>query len=70
MAMHVETVGKGPRVALVHGSMGYPGGWQNQRPLAERFQLEILTRPGFPPNPPEQRIDFEQDAKLVANHLV
>ena len=69
MTMHVETIGDGPRVVLVHGSMGYPGGWQNQRPLAERFRLEILTRPGFPPNPPEPTIDFERDAKLVADHL-
>ena len=69
MTMHVETVGEGPRVVLVHGSMGGAGSWQNQKPLAERFRLEILTRPGFSPNPPEPRIDFERDAKLVADHL-
>ena len=68
MKLHVEIIGKGPRVVLVHGSMGYPS-WRNQKVLSERFQLEILIRPGYPPNPPEATIDFEGDAKLVASHL-
>ena len=48
--------------------MGYPS-WRNQKPLADRFGLEILIRPGFPPNPPEPKLDFETDAELVAEHL-
>jgi hypothetical protein len=50
MKQHVETIGAGPRVALVHGGMGYPS-WRRQETLAERFRLELLTRPGYPPNP-------------------
>lgn len=68
--MHVETVGSGPRVVLVHGSIG--GGWTTwwaQRPLAERFTLVVPDRPGTPPNPPVDHVDFEEQAPLVAELL-
>jgi pimeloyl-ACP methyl ester carboxylesterase len=55
---HVETIGSGPRVVLVHGSGGNSG-WPAQRPLADRFTLVMPTRSGYPPNPPLERIDFE-----------
>ena len=62
---------------LVHGSVvGGGPTWGAQLPLAERFELVVLDRPGFPPNPPVDRVDFEVDAELVAallepgNHLV
>lgn len=65
------------RLVLVHGSvLGGRGTWGAQRPLAERFELAVLDRPGFPPNPPVDRIDFERDATYVAglvhagDHLV
>jgi pimeloyl-ACP methyl ester carboxylesterase len=48
--------------------MGYPN-WRDQKVLAGHFQLELLTRPGYPPNPPEPVMGFDIDAKLVANHL-
>jgi pimeloyl-ACP methyl ester carboxylesterase len=58
------------RIVLVHGSvMGGRGTWAAQRPLAERFELVVLDRPGFPPNPPVERVDFERDAALVAGLL-
>ena len=58
------------RIVLVHGSvMGGRGTWAAQRPLAARFELLVLDRPGFPPNPPVERIDFETDAPLVAELL-
>ena len=59
--MHVEVVGSGPRVALVHGSGGNTG-WRAQRPLAKRYTLVMPTRSGYPPNPPLERIDFEEQA--------
>src|SRR5205807_7206796 len=68
--VHVETVGSGPRVVLVHGSVG--SGWSTwwaQRPLAERFTLVVPDRPGTPPNPPVERVDFEEQAPLVAGLL-
>ena len=68
MKLHVEMIGKAPRVVLVHGAMGYPS-WRNQKELSERFQLEIFIRPGYPPNPLEPEMGFDIDAKLVADHL-
>jgi pimeloyl-ACP methyl ester carboxylesterase len=59
-----------PRLVLVHGSVvgGRPT-WAGQRPLAGRFELVVLERPGFPPNPPVDRVDFASDAELVAGLL-
>jgi pimeloyl-ACP methyl ester carboxylesterase len=75
--LYVETIGAGPRLVLVHGSVT-PGWstWNAQRPLAERFTLVVPTRSGYPPNPPLARIDFEQQAVELAaiveagDHLV
>jgi pimeloyl-ACP methyl ester carboxylesterase len=73
--VHVERVGSGPRIVLVHGSGGNSG-WPGQRPLAERYTLVMPTRSGYPPNPPLGRIDFEEQAEeLLAvlepgDHLV
>ena len=51
------------RLVLVHGSVvNGRATWSAQRPLAERFELVVLDRPGFPPNPPAERVDFESDA--------
>lgn len=59
------------RIVFVHGSVvGGRGTWGGQRPLAERFELLVLERPGFPPNPPVARVDFESDAALVADLLL
>ena len=55
---------------LIHGSVvNGRATWAAQRPLADRFELLVLDRPGFPPNPPLARIDFERDAELVAGLL-
>jgi len=55
------------RLVLVHGSVvNGPATWASQLGLADRFELVVLNRPGFPPNPPVERVDFEQDAELVA----
>ena len=59
--MHVEVVGSGPRLVLVHGSGGNSG-WPAQRPLAARYTLVMPTRSGYPPNPPLEHIDFEAQA--------
>lgn len=73
--MHVETLGTGPRLVLVHGSGGNAG-WPAQRVFADRFTLVMPTRSGYPPNPPQEWIDFEVQAQeLLAvlepgDHLV
>jgi pimeloyl-ACP methyl ester carboxylesterase len=68
--MHVETLGAGPRVVLVHGSVGNGAvTWSSLRPLAGRFALVVVDRPGYPPNPPLERIDFETQAGEIAELL-
>ena len=58
------------RIVLVQGSVvGGRGTWAAQRPLADRFELVVLDRPGFAPNPPVERVDFAADAILVADLL-
>ena len=58
------------RVVLVHGSVvGGRGTWAAQRPLADRFELVVLERPGFAPDSHVERVDFEADAVLVADLL-
>ena len=50
--------------------------WEWVRPLADRFELAIVDRPGYPPNPPVERLDFERQAEEIAelvgsgDHLV
>jgi pimeloyl-ACP methyl ester carboxylesterase len=58
------------RLVLVHGSVvGASATWRTQQPLADRFSLLLVERPGFPPGPAVDRVDFEQDAELVAGLL-
>jgi hypothetical protein len=61
--VHVDVVGSGPRIVLVHGSVT-PGWttWNAQRPLASRFTLVVPVRTGYQPNPPLERIDFDAQA--------
>jgi pimeloyl-ACP methyl ester carboxylesterase len=67
-AMYVERIGEsGPRLLLVHG--GIVPGWQTwhaQRELAETHRLVVPHRPGYPPNPPGDGIDFPSQAQAIA----
>ena len=67
---HVETRGSGPRLVLLHGSVT-PGWltWGAQQPLADRFTLVVPIRSGYPPNPPLERIDFEDQAEELLEVL-
>ena len=55
---------------LVHGSVtgGRPT-WGAQRPLADRYELVVVERPGFPGGPPDERVDFERHAQWLADGL-
>jgi pimeloyl-ACP methyl ester carboxylesterase len=58
------------RLVLVHGSVvGAAATWRAQHPLGERFELDLVERPGYPPGSDVERVDFEHDAVLVANLL-
>lgn len=67
-----------PRLVLVHGSVaGSATTWGRQlRELDGRFELVAVTRRGFPPGPPVDRVDFEIEAPGIAallepgDHLV
>jgi pimeloyl-ACP methyl ester carboxylesterase len=55
---------------LVHGSVRNGDvAWAAQAELAASFELVVLNRPGFPPNPPEDHIDFEEHGRWVAERL-
>jgi pimeloyl-ACP methyl ester carboxylesterase len=50
-------------MVLVHGSVT-PGWttWNAQKPLARSFTLVVPVRTGYPPNPPLESIDFDDQA--------
>jgi pimeloyl-ACP methyl ester carboxylesterase len=55
-----------PRILFVHGSVANGDlTWAAQRPLADRFELVIPNRRGFPPNPGVDRVDFEDEARWL-----
>ena len=52
-----------PRLVLLHGSVTNAAlSWASQAVLADRFELVRPNRPGFAPNPPVERVDFDADA--------
>jgi pimeloyl-ACP methyl ester carboxylesterase len=58
------------RVVLVHGSVGNgPATWAAVQRLAERFELVVPNRGGYPPNQPLEEIDFERQAVELASLL-
>jgi pimeloyl-ACP methyl ester carboxylesterase len=66
-----------PRLVLLHGSVTNAAlSWGGQAGLADRFELVVPNRPGFPPNPPVERVDFADDAHWLegvvqpGDHLV
>jgi pimeloyl-ACP methyl ester carboxylesterase len=59
-----------PRVLLVHGSVvNGDATWAAQRPLAERFELVVPNRRGFPPGPDVERVDFEDEAVWLGHFV-
>ena len=58
------------RVVLIHGSVGNgPATWPSIGQLRERFDVVVANRSGYPPNPPVERIDFEEQARELAPQL-
>ena len=58
------------RIVFVHGSVGNgDAAWVEQRPLAAEFELLVLNRPGFPPGPVVDQVDFEEHAAWVAAQM-
>jgi pimeloyl-ACP methyl ester carboxylesterase len=58
------------RVVLVHGSVANAKlTFAGQEPLEERFDVVYHTRSGYPPAPPQETIDFEEQADDLAREL-
>jgi pimeloyl-ACP methyl ester carboxylesterase len=58
------------RIVFVHGSVGNGhAAWAEQLPLAADFELVVLNRPGFPPGPLVDRVDFEEHGAWVAAQM-
>jgi pimeloyl-ACP methyl ester carboxylesterase len=63
-------MGKGPRLLFVHGSVvNGEVAWNAQRPLADRFDLVVPNRRGFPPGPDVDHVDFEDEAVWLEQFL-
>lgn len=59
-----------PRLLLVHGSVvNGEATWAAQRPLAERFELVVPNRRGYPPGPEVEWVDFEDEAVWLERWL-
>jgi pimeloyl-ACP methyl ester carboxylesterase len=66
--LHLDVLGSGERVVLVHGSGDPERTWADQRPLAERYRLVVPHRRGYGRSP-QADPDFEVDAADVAELL-
>jgi pimeloyl-ACP methyl ester carboxylesterase len=66
--LHMTTWGDGPRALVVHGSMSFGElAFSEQRPLAERWRLDVLDRRGYGHSPERtRRVDFDEDARDLA----
>src|SRR5204863_8540659 len=61
---------KRPRLLFVHGSVvNAELTWAAQKPLADRFDLVLPNRRGFPPGPDVDRVDFEDEAVWLEQFL-
>ncbi len=70
MPLAVRTVGSGAPVVFVHGSVvGAEVTWRCQLPLAQRWTLKLVDRPGFGASTPLPRGDFEAEAPIIAELL-
>jgi pimeloyl-ACP methyl ester carboxylesterase len=59
-----------PRLLLVHGSVvNAELTWGAQKPLAERFEIVMPNRRGFPPGPDVERVDFADEAVWLEQFL-
>jgi pimeloyl-ACP methyl ester carboxylesterase len=68
--LDVVSLGAGPPVVLVHGSIvDARRTWRQQAVLAEHWTLRLVNRPGFAGSPPLPRGDFEAEAPLIAELL-
>ncbi len=67
---HSTSLGSGPRVVFVHGSMTTSRKtWKRQENFADRWTVILVDRRGYAPNPRAERSDFEVDGSDLASFL-
>jgi pimeloyl-ACP methyl ester carboxylesterase len=71
MGFAVERWGDGPeRIVLVHGSLGVgAAAFSEQKALADRFTIDVVTRRGYGDTAPISHVDVAQDARDVVEVL-
>lgn len=71
MGFAMERWGNGPeRIVLVHGSLGFgTAAFSEQRTLADRFTIDVVTRRGYGETAPISSVDIFQDARDVVEVL-
>ncbi len=70
MSMHIEMVGRGPDLTLLHGWGMHGGVWEGVRDaLAQRFRLYIVDLPGYGASPAFEAYTLEHLARAVATAL-
>lgn len=68
--LHYDQHGVGQPVVFIHG--GVLNGamtWSEQLPLAKRWRVVVVDRPGFGTSSPVERVDFALDAERVVEIL-
>ncbi|MDP1681159.1 MAG: pimeloyl-ACP methyl ester esterase BioH [Burkholderiales bacterium] len=69
-SLHIETVGHGPDLALLHGWGLHGGIWDGVREsLAERFRVHVVDLPGYGTSPACEPYTLEAIAQSVARAL-
>jgi pimeloyl-ACP methyl ester carboxylesterase len=59
-----------PRILLLHGSVvNGDATWAAQKPLADRFELVVPNRRGFPPGPEVDVVDYDEEAVWLDRFL-
>jgi pimeloyl-[acyl-carrier protein] methyl ester esterase len=70
MKPHIETIGDGPNLALIHGWGMHGGVWDGVRDaLARRFRLHVVDLPGYGTSPAVEPYTLEHLARAVATAL-
>ena len=68
--LHVEVLGEGPPVLLVHGSFGTARGtFGAQRPLSDEHRLVFVDRRGFGASPDADELGWPVDMHDLATLL-
>ena len=70
MKLHIETIGDGPDLALIHGWGMHGGVWDGVRDaLAQHFRLHIVDMPGYGTSSTLEPYTLESLARTVASTL-